>query len=65
MYFTLGESMNGETTKYYKYETSGSGTLTIPIAIAKALNWNHSDEIQIIFDVKDGKKGIFLFKKEE
>jgi len=56
--------MNGETTKYYKYETSGSGTLTIPIAIAKALNWKHGDEIQIIFDVRDEKKGIFLYKKE-
>jgi len=55
--------MNGEITKYYKYNTSGSGNLTIPIALAKALNWEHKDEINVIFDVKKGQKGLFLFKK--
>jgi len=49
---------------YYKYKKSGSGTMTIPIAIAKALNWEHGDEINIIFDTKNGQKDIFLFKKE-
>ena len=43
---------------------SGSGTVTIPIALAKALNWNHQDEIRIIIDVKMNQKGLFLFKKE-
>ncbi len=56
--------MNGKTTKYHKYEGSGSGNLTIPIAIAKALNWENGDEISLVFDVKNEKKGIFLFKKD-
>ena len=55
--------LNGETTKYYKYESSGSGTVTIPIALAKALNWEHKSEIGIIIEVKEGQKGLFLFKK--
>lgn len=56
--------MNGEITKYYKYNTSGSGSITIPIALAKALNWEHKDEINIIFDIKDGQHGLFFFKKK-
>ncbi len=56
--------MNGKTTKYRKYEGHGSGTIIVPIAIAKALNWEDGNEIQIIFDAKDNQKGIFLFKKE-
>jgi len=55
--------MNGELTKYYKYDSSGSGSDTIPIALAKALNWEHQDEIGIIIDVKNDNKGLFLFKK--
>lgn len=55
--------MNGEITKYYKYDSSGSGSVTIPIALAKALNWEHQDEIGIIIDVKNDKNGLFLFKK--
>ena len=57
--------MNGEITKYYKYKSSGSGNITIPIALAKALNWKHHDEIGIIIDVKNDQKGLFLFKKEK
>ena len=56
--------MNGETTKYYKFKGRGSGSITVPIALAKALNWEHGDEINVIFDTKEGKKGLFLFKKE-
>jgi len=57
--------MNGETTKYYKYKTSGSGTITIPIALAKALGWNHKDEINITIEVIKDRKGLFLHKREE
>ncbi|HEC38214.1 hypothetical protein LCGC14_0546280 [marine sediment metagenome] len=56
--------MNGKTTKYRKYKGHGSGTITVPIAIAKALNWGDGDEIHILFEAKGNKKGIFLFKKE-
>ena len=57
--------MNGETTKYYKFKKSGSGRVTIPIALAKALNWIHDDELNIIIEIKNGNKGLFLFKKEK
>ncbi|MHA1488541.1 MAG: hypothetical protein ACTSRI_02665 [Promethearchaeota archaeon] len=57
--------MNGEITRYYKYEKSGSGRITIPIALAKALNWEHLNDINIIIKSIDGKTGLFLFKKED
>ncbi len=57
--------MEGQKTKYYFYEERGSGSVTIPVSMAKGLNWKHKDELTIIFDVKDGNKGLFLFKKEE
>ena len=56
--------MNGETTKYYKYKNS-SGKASIPLAMAKGLNWKHLDELNIVFDVRNGQKGLFLFKKED
>ena len=56
--------MNGKTTKYRKYEKKGSGEIIIPISIAQALNWEDGDEINMLFETKNGKKGIFLFKKE-
>lgn len=55
--------MNGKTTKYRKYEGKGSGEIIIPISIAKALNWEDGDEINMLFEKINGKKGIFLFKK--
>lgn len=57
--------MDGETTKYYKFEKSGSGRLTVPISLAKALNWEHNDKIGIIIEIREDKKGLFLWKREE
>lgn len=57
--------MEGQKTKYYFYKERGSGSVTIPVSMAKGLNWKHKDELTVIFDVKDGNKGLFLFKKEE
>jgi len=57
--------MNGNTSKYRKYEGKGSGEITIPIAIARALSWKDGDEINIIFETMNNKKGIFLSKKEK
>lgn len=57
--------MNGEKTIYYKYKGSGSGKITIPIALANALNWKHKEEIRIIIDVREGRKGLFLFKMDK
>ena len=60
-----GKNMNGEITKYYKYETSGSGTVTIPLALAKSLNWGHKDPINIVIKEIEGQVGLFLFKKKK
>jgi len=57
--------MNGEITKYYKYKTSGSGSITIPIALAKSLNWEHKDYINVIFKTINNHSGLFFFKKEK
>ena len=59
------KNMNGEITKYYKYETSGSGTVTIPLALAKSLNWDHKDEIYIVIKEVNNQVGLFLFKKKK
>ena len=52
--------MNGKTTKYYYNEKNKQSTVTIPVSIAKSLNWENKDEINVLFEVKEGKKGIFL-----
>ncbi len=57
--------MNGKITKYFFYEKNKQSVVSIPVSVAKSLNWNHKDEIKVLFDVKDGKKGIFLFKNGE
>ena len=56
--------MNGDTTKYYVYKTT-SGRINIPKRIAKALDWGHGEDIGIIIDVKNGNKGLFLWKREK
>lgn len=56
--------MNGETTKYYYYDKTKQSRVNIPVSIARSLNWKHLDNIKLIIDVKEGKKGIFLFKDE-
>ncbi len=57
--------MNGKTTTYLFYESNKQSIITIPVSMAKGLNWKHKDEINIVFEVRDGQKGLFLFKKEE
>lgn len=56
--------MNGETTKYYEYKAT-SGRINIPKSVAKMLNWEHKDEINIIVKTIDNQLGLFLFKKEK
>lgn len=58
--------MNGHTVNYLHYEESKRSIITIPRAILEAgnLNWNHKDEIKIIIKEIDGKKGLFLWKRE-
>lgn len=56
--------MNGETTKYYVYEST-SGRINIPKNVAKMLNWEHGDKIGIVIKSIDGHQGLFLWKREE
>lgn len=55
--------MNGETTKYYEYEST-SGRINIPKSVAKMLNWEHLNDINIVIKTIDNQIGLFLFKKE-
>jgi len=57
--------MNGNTTKYYHYEGSGSGRINIPIAIARDLGLEHKDRIKIVTKTINGKKGLFIWKSEK
>ncbi len=56
--------MNGKTTKYRKYEGSGSGRINIPIALAESLNWENRDDIGILSHTYKGIEGLFLYKKD-
>ena len=59
------KKMNGNKTKYYYYEGSGSGRINIPIALARDLGLKHKGDINIVIKTIDGKKGLFLWKREE
>jgi hypothetical protein len=58
--------MNGHKTKYLYYEDTGRSIVTIPRAILDALNlnWDHKNEIKIVFKEIEGQKGLFLFKPQ-
>lgn len=58
--------MTGYSVKYLFYEETGKSTITIPRAIIEAnkLDWKHKEEVNIVVEEINGKKGIFLFKKE-
>ena len=57
--------MNGQTAKYYYHKDSKQSRLNIPVSIARSLDWKKGDEINIKFEVIDGKKGLFLHKAEK
>ena len=57
--------MDGETVKYLYYESNKRSIITIPVVLARSLNWSHKDDINILFKEIDGQSGLFLFKKEE
>lgn len=56
--------MNGNSTKYYHYEGTGSGRISIPIALARDLGLEHKDELIISIQTIEGKKGLFISRKE-
>lgn len=57
--------MNGETVKYQYYKGNKRSFITIPVAMARGLNWNPKDKINLVVKTFDGVTGLFLFKKEE
>jgi len=57
--------MNGETVKYHYYDSNKRSFITIPVVMARGLNWNHDDKIGIIIKIIDGKKGLFIWKREK
>ena len=57
--------MNGETVKYHYYDSNKRSFITVPVTMARGLSWKHGDEIGIINMNRDGKDGLFLFKKEK
>ncbi|MCP4764433.1 MAG: hypothetical protein GY870_21845 [archaeon] len=46
--------------KYYHYE--GGASVSIPIEISKALDWEHKDDVEVKIKIIDGKMGLFLTK---
>lgn len=57
--------MNGYTSKYLFYKSNKQSIITIPLGIAKSLNWNHKDDINMVYEVINGMKGVFLYKKDQ
>ena len=56
--------MSEQETKYYKFKSSGSGQVTIPITIARMMGWKHDDILKISFENINENKGIFLYKED-
>ena len=56
--------INGETVKYRYNEEYKKSIVTIPVSLARGLNWEPKDEIGIIIKTIDGKEGLFLWKRE-
>jgi len=59
----LFENIDGVTTKYYFYKSRGSGSVTIPVKIAEALNWKHKQGISLTLKTVEEEIGIFLKAK--
>jgi len=57
--------MNGETVKYQYYESNKRSFITIPISMAKGLNWEPGDKIGIINLIKDGIEGLFIWNRKD
>ncbi|MEJ2248094.1 MAG: hypothetical protein P8Y97_00355 [Candidatus Lokiarchaeota archaeon] len=53
---------NGEKVRFRLRKGKNSSLITIPISIAKALQWENGDQINLIFTTYNDKKGLFLYK---
>ena len=56
--------MAGKKVVYFFDEKHSISKITIPVSLAESLNWENKDEISVLFEVKDGQKGLFLFKEQ-
>ena len=59
--------MDGYKSKYLFYEANKQSMVTIPKSILDAvnLNWEHKDDVYIVFKEIEGQPGLFLYKREE
>lgn len=57
--------MNGETVKYQYYESNKRSFITIPISMAKGLNWEPGDKIGIINLNREGLDGFFIWRRKK
>ncbi len=59
--------MNGYKGKYLFYEHTKKSEITNPSSIVErfSLNWNHGDEIYIVFTIIDNYEGLFLYKRSK
>ena len=55
--------MPGQKTKFHKYPTKCD--VTIPRPIARALGWEHKNEINLEIKTIDGIVGLFLYKEKK
>lgn len=54
--------MNGVNVTYQFYKSNKRSFITIPVAIAKGLNWKNKDKINLSLKLIGDKHGIFLYK---
>ena len=61
----FSKQVEGYGIKYIYYENKSKSSLTIPRAILEAnhFQWNHKDDVFIVFKEIEEKKGFFLYKK--
>jgi len=59
--------MDGHLTKYLFYEKTGKSQITIPRKFleVEGINWEHNDDLYLITKIIEGRKGIFIIKKED
>ena len=59
--------MDGHLTKYLFYEKTGKSQITIPRKFMEVekIDWEPNDDLYLVVKIIEGRKGIFVFKKED
>ena len=59
--------MDGHLVKYLYYEKTGKSQITLPRKFldVEGIDWSHNDDLYLSVKTIEGKKGIFVFKKED